>query len=789
MDGLDRTTRLAAPARPVTYTTGSLVTVFDGNTTPRTLRLDAFGKGVIQFGRAPGNDIVLTSHLVSGEHGRFVNKGGAWVIEDKAAYKGTPSTNGIIYNNASIISRMVGDGDFIRIDDNVQTVADGVLFVFSSADSNNKWYNLPLNTKPYYTIGRDQGCDVVLPHVSVSKNHARITREAGGYFITDCGSANGIIVNNRRVVGKVRLQEKDVINITNSKLIFSAGVLYYCCYRSGISVDATGIVVKRGKGRKAFITSNHVSLGVKPGELVAIIGGNGAGKSTILNCMCGYLPPTEGQVYINGVNLYQNFDFLKKLIGYVPQQDIVYDNLTLHDMLMYTAKLRLPKDTSKAEMEAAINRAIEMVELTEKKNSFIKALSGGQRKRASIAVELLSDPNLLFLDEPSSGLDPGTERNLMQSLRKMADNGKTVILVTHSTLQLKMCDKIVFMGKGGNLCFYGSHDEALGFFGVTDIVDVYNMITDNSKLWSKTFEATRERPGKIRETAAPGAKKKESVGKQLAVISMRYLKLVTNDRQRLLLLLIQAPLLAFLISVVADGNQYKTFSTTQSLLFALSCSAFWVGMLNAIQEICKERTILRREYMTGLSLTAYITSKIIVLGALCCLQSLMIVGVFSSTVGLPEEGIIGSPFMELFISTALTAIAATAMGLFVSSLFSNPDRAMTVAPILLMPQILFSGVIFQLEGSSQILSDLAVCRWSMIGYGVSAKINDLPASFHTDPTTGMEFPVPVSAERLDEALEPITSNLTESWLMLAAFVVGFLLLARIVLGKIAKEKS
>ena len=180
---------------------------------------------------------------------------------------------------------------------------------------------------------------------------------------------------------------------------------------------------------------------------MAIIGGSGAGKSTILNCMCGYLPPDKGEVYINGINLYQNFDLVKKLIGYVPQSDIVYDNLTLHDMLFYTAKLRLPKDTSRNECEVAIDRAINLVELKEKKNSYIKALSGGQKKRASIAVDLLSDPNLLFLDEPTSGLDPGTERNLMYSLRNMADHGKTVILVTHSTLQLKLCDKIVFYGK------------------------------------------------------------------------------------------------------------------------------------------------------------------------------------------------------------------------------------------------------------------------------------------------------------------------------------------------------
>ena len=602
----------------------------------------------------------------------------------------------------------------------------------------------------------------MLPHISVSKYHARIVREQGQYYIIDNNSTNGVVVNNQQISGKALLHEKDVIAITNSKLIFTASMISYCTFKNGISVDAEKVVITRGKGKKTIVTGNDISINIKPGELVAIIGGSGAGKSTILNCMCGYLPPTQGEVYINGVALYRNFDSLKKLIGYVPQSDIVYDNLTLNDMLSYTAKLRLPKDISKMEREAAIERAIRLVELTEKKNSFIKSLSGGQKKRASIAVELLSDPNLLFLDEPASGLDPGTERNLMQSLRAMADGGKTVILVTHSTLQLRLCDKIVFMGKGGNLCFFGSYDDALEFFGVSDIVDVYNMITDNAMEWREKYDRTQ----------APAVSGRPAAGR---------IPSVANDRQRLLLLLAQAPALALLISLVADGQQFEQYEMTKSLLFALSCSAFWVGMLNAIQEVCKERSILKREYMAGLSLNEYILSKILVLGVLCLIQSSLIVGVFAMSVGLPEEGLFLPPMIEFLITTFLTATASAAMGLFVSSLFTNADRAMTVAPILLMPQILFSGLIFELEGATEMLSWFAICRWSMEGYGTTANLNELPLK--------MQQEFPMMSHEAESFFDFTVPHMLKAWLILLLFVVLFLGLARAVLTNIGKEKS
>ncbi len=772
MQEYDKTTRLSAP-RHISQGAGQVVTIFDACRKPYTVSLSDLNQTVITFGRDSGNDIVLSSQIVSRHHGRFLYENGQLIIEDGN------SKNGLIYHDHTISSRVLSSGEVVRIDDGVETVKEGVLFVFSEETSTNQWNSCPISSE--ITIGRDTSCDIFLPHVGVSRIHARITQESGNYYIMDVGSTNGIMVNDRRLEGKQLLHEKDVISITNSKLIFTSTVIFYCVYKQGISVEASDILIRRGKGKNSFVTCDHASMEVKPGELIAIVGGSGAGKSTLLNCMCGYLKPARGSVYINGVNLYQNLDTLRHIIGYVPQADIVYDNLTLYDMLLYTAKLRLPKDTTVAERDAAIRRAIDMVELSEKRDSMIRALSGGQRKRASIAVELLSDPSLLFLDEPASGLDPGTERNLMHSLRQMANAGKTVILVTHSTLQLKLCDKIAFMGKGGKLCCFASYDMALNFFGVGDVVDIYDLITTQTATWRERYLHSVEEVRKPQGIAYPIRRHQKGRMRQLWVLCARYIKIVFNDKQRLLLLLCQAPILALLISFVANDQQFEQYEMTKSLLFALSCSAFWIGMLNSIQEVCKERVILKREYMTGLSLSSYVLSKIVILGGLCLVQGVLVTSVFSILVGTPETGVMLSPYGELLITTFLTAVASAAMGLFVSCLFTNADRAMTVAPILLMPQILFSGLIFKLEGITESISWFAICRWSMEGYGSTADLNALPLKLQQE---GLAL-----EHEAENFFEFTKEHLLCSWGILLAFGVAFLVLARLVLAKGGREES
>lgn len=760
------------------------LTIFDGINLPRTVELDASNKRIFYFGREEENDIVLSSRLVSSQHGRIVLKGERWIIEDKASYRERGSRNGLIYNGLSIVSHVISDGDFIRIDDGIETISLGVLFVFSLVGKGNQWNTISLLNKREITIGRDNGCDIVLPYASASKVHGRIIKQNAKYFIIDNDSTNGIIINDKRIAGRQELHEKDVIHIANAKIIFTSNQISYCLHEKGVSLCLEDIVVNRsGSKRKPIITCNHVSLNINPGELIGIVGGSGAGKSTILNCMSGYLKPSSGKVYINGIDLYKNYEDIKQTIGYVPQSDIVYGNLSLKDMLMYSAKLRLPGDTSKAELRRAVQKVIDIVELGGMENNLIRRLSGGQRKRASIAVELLSDPNLLFLDEPASGLDPGTERSLMNALREMANHGKTVILITHSTLQLEMCDRIVFMGRGGNLCYFGGVSQAREYFGIDDIVDVYSIINEYSGEYKEKYIEMTASDKVVDHPVAEGTELIRKHGHKFQIVTLckRYMKLMVNDRVKLMSLLLQAPLLIFLISFVADGEQFAQYEMTKSLLFVLACSGFWIGMLNAIQEICKEREIVKREYMTGLSMGEYILSKAVVLSLIGIIQSILLVGGFQVLVGMPESGVGIYPVIEILITTILTVIASIALGLFISSLVSNADRAMVYVPIFLMAQILFSGLIFKMDGIVKLLSWFTTCRWSMEGYGTTANLNSLELRLQQE---GVLLP-----HQAEFDFDFTTEHLVYAWEMLILFAIVFAIMTRFSMEAIKKEKA
>ena len=457
-----------------------IVTVIEDNNI-RNINLTELNKSRISFGRGEDNDIILTSPLVSMNHGYFeIDNNQIKVIDNQ-------STNGIFVNNNKTMEVILKDGDSIKIDDPVEPLIRGVIFILSTNGKVSEWRQIDLNKKAMLTIGRDQSSDIVIDHVSVSLKHAIITNRNHDFLIKDNNSTNGIIINGVLLKDECILKDRDVILIANAKLIVNKNFLLYQVNDYGVSLDAIDIVkTVKVKGKKKDI-SQHVSLSIKPGQFVAFVGGSGTGKSTFMNCISGVSRPTSGSVYINGNDLFKNYAVLKNIIGYVPQQDIVFNDLTLRDMLKYATDLRMPDDASIDEKKSRIKSVLETVELTGKEDVMIKNLSGGQRKRASIAVELIADPKLFFLDEPTSGLDPGTERSIMKTLRKMANSGKTIILVTHTTLNLNLCDKIAFLGTDGRLCFSGNPKDALSFFNVDDFVDIYTILSKDTEKWHQIF--------------------------------------------------------------------------------------------------------------------------------------------------------------------------------------------------------------------------------------------------------------------------------------------------------------
>ncbi|MGN0396204.1 MAG: ATP-binding cassette domain-containing protein, partial [Coprococcus sp.] len=378
----------------------------------------------------------------------------------------------------------------------------GVLMIFSMFDySRQKWnvrYLEDGTTNQVY-IGRAVGnSDIAIPSVQMSRQHGVFTRTNGNWVYQDLNSKNGTFINRMAVKGSVVLKEKDIIQIVNIKIIYTRGMLIYNLPNSGceLKIDNISKVVKCPKTDPSYNQNKHmkcildrVNVTIEPSEFVAVLGGSGAGKTTFLNCINGYEEATSGAVYMDGINLYTHKDQLKKQIGYVPQEDLLRNGISVRQTLRYIAKMRLPKDINKTEREQRIDQTFNMLGLDAKcQASDVKKVSGGQRKRVSIASELVSDPPILFLDEPTSGLDPETETNLISSLKNLAHvHEKTVIVITHTLKNIDMFDKILFFAPGGKLCFAGSPEEAYELFNVKDMTDVYKIIREHTDEYDRYY--------------------------------------------------------------------------------------------------------------------------------------------------------------------------------------------------------------------------------------------------------------------------------------------------------------
>ncbi len=762
------------------------------------------GKALLTLGRAPSNDIVLTSRFVSARHARIEPSGTTYAIVDIG------STNGILAEGKRLdanIRLTLADGDVLRIGDpatgNFVTLTYHNPAAARVAQAATVARSYPLDpSDPQITIGRE-GSDIVLENPQVSRNHAAIDRAGGKHVLRDAGSTNGTFVNGQRI-SQHTLVPGDVIQIGAFKLVYDGDSLDQYDQRGALRIDARNLMREVRRGGRRRLILNDVSLSIAPREFVALVGGSGTGKSTLMNALSGYDPASGGHVFVNGDDYYRNFDAYRTVLGYVPQDDIIHRTLPVDRALGYAAQLRLPADTARAEITKRIAQVLEDVEMAPHRDTLVDNLSGGQRKRVSIGAELLADPSLFFLDEPTSGLDPGLEKKMMYTLRRLADSGRTIVLVTHATANISQCDHVAFMSDG-RLVYFGPPAEALAFFNVSsgDFADIYTKLDGVAspqdpdrwlvvqrdlqaeydawqagqrtkdegrkvtgsqpssfvfglssgaptlaELWEMRFRAAPQYQqyvaGRLSQAPnGPVAGSAEATGRggapwvsplrQFGILARRYLDLIVQDRRNLLILLLQAPIIGLLLMLVSKSDAIvgdKAFASEgKKVLFMLATVAVWFGIINAAREITKESAIYRRERLANLRIGPYVLSKILVLTLLVLIQSLILLVVIGLKVQLPAMGALLPAWLELFVTTFLTSLAGLAMGLAISSSSSSPDRAISVVPLALIPQILFAGVIFSLGDGltiQRLLSWFTISRWAMDAYGTTVNLNDLP---------------------------------------------------------------
>ncbi len=523
-------------------------------------------KQIINIGRDATNDIVIDDPSISGVHLQLLRTGSQVLLVHPHPER--PQTaNGLLYQGRKIrgdesFRKILNQGDIFRIGDE-----HGALVTLTYQDGTGIQQEEAAPLQPIrlgdaeVTIGRRLDNAVVLSHPQVSAHHARLVREGGAYRILDLNSTNHVYVNGQLVTNYL-LKMGDEIRIGPYRLIYESTHLTQYDDSNNIRVDALNL--KKVAANQTTLL-NNISFSIPPRTFVALVGGSGAGKTTLLDALSGLRPAQQGQVLYNGQDYYQNLAAFNTQIGYVPQDDIVHRDLTVERALYYAARLRLPRDFTDEQIWQRIAEVLEDVELAERRKLFIKKLSGGQRKRVSIALELLANPSLFFLDEPTSGLDPDLDRKMMVLLRKLADKGHTIILVTHATNNINVCDYVCFLAQGGRLAYFGPPEEAGAYFGKSDFPEIYSVLTateenpdipEGAEARFKTSEDYQRYVAQpLKERAAFNASKplkarpiKRSrpgkLFKQLGILAQRNLELLKNNRAALFLMLAQAPIIA-----------------------------------------------------------------------------------------------------------------------------------------------------------------------------------------------------------------------------------------------------
>ncbi|OHV34817.1 MULTISPECIES: FHA domain-containing protein [Pseudofrankia] len=619
------------------------------------------------------------------------------------------------------------------------------------------------------SIGRGLSNDIVVNDLLASREHAELLVGRGGAQIVDLGSANGTFVNGQRVDRAV-LKPGDVIAIGHHMFYVADQYLAEHIETGDVEFEVDGVSVDRDGNRLL----HDLTFKLPARSLLGVIGPSGAGKSTLLGALTGFRPANIGTVRYAGRDLYTEYDELRRRIGYVPQDDILHTSLTVRQALEYGAKLRFPADTTSEERRRRIDEVLAELSLTNRGSSGaggpnglaadpaqlrflddddasatsggdladrqVAKLSGGQRKRTSVALELLTQPTLLFLDEPTSGLDPGLDKEVMETLRRLADGGRTVVVVTHSVAQLNLCDYLLVLAKGGHVAYFGPPQHALEFFDEADWADAFRVLQTNkgAKQLANQFRASDlfMRGSAVVPFARPAPAalpsiRQQSVLSQLVTLSRRYMKVIASDKSYLRLLIAYPIVLGAIPWTIKTSAKFglppggKPNLDAPRALLVLILMACFMGMSNAVRELVKEREIYRRERSIGLSTTAYLGSKVVVLTLITGLQGALLTAIALVT-RFPPEGAVfrHAAWAEMLIAVGLTAVVSTMVGLIVSAVVDNADKTMPPLVVLTISQLVFTGALLVLPGAKGLeqLSWLFPGRW---GYAAAASTADL----------------------------------------------------------------
>ncbi|WOX16836.1 FHA domain-containing protein [Streptomyces sp. N50] len=707
-------------------------------------------------GRDPLSDIVIDDARVSWHHAVLRPEAGHWTLEDEH------STNGTYADGRRVEEWGVGPGSVIRFGN----PADGPCVTLAdrpapaperpsavSMPAFTGTFRQPTTVRPLPSrtvrIGRAGDNDLVVDDLIVSRRHAELRAMPDGtYEIVDLGSHNGTYLNGQPVA-RAPVGPGDIVGIGHSAFCLVGDQLQEYVDTGEVSLDVQDLTVAVDRGRKVLL--DQVSFPVGEKCLLAVVGPSGAGKSTLLNALTGQRPADRGTVLYDGRDLYRDYAELRQRIGLVPQDDILHAQLTVHSALSYAAELRFPQDTAKAERQARVEEVVRELGLEQRATQPVHSLSGGQRKRVSVALELLTKPSLLFLDEPTSGLDPGMDRSVMHMLRGLADDGRTVIVVTHSVLSLDVCDRLLVLAPGGKVAYYGPPDDALAFFGFEHWPEAFEAFErDQERDWAGEFrESPFQRQYIANSTAqphqlgsgpvatAPPPPRPRSRSAQLGTLVRRYTAALAADRT-FLVIMIALPFVMGAMARALAGSEL-TRETAMNALLILCVGGVLTGAANAVRELVKERAIYRRERAVGLSRSAYLLSKVVVLGAITVAQAvvLTLVGLFGVDLNAPGgKGVLMPPLIEITVAVALLSFTAMMLGLLVSAMVRKEEVTMPLLVLLAIVQVVFCGALLKLHGVPGLeqLSWLVPSRWALGGMaGTIGLARIVPGELTGDP--------------------------------------------------------